>query len=132
MKRKISLLLFITACLAALLIGCATEDECAAYIYKLHGDERAELVTTLTWDNLNELAILTALGNEAVSSDATSMDTEMIYRIELVNGDGNNDIFEIGFVDEMVCCTGQIQGAAFNHVVSSSVTEHDLKSILGS
>lgn len=69
--------------------------------------------------------------NEAASSDIVSTGTQMKYEVEIVNVDVDNDFFEIGFVDGMVCCTGTVQGLSFDHAVSTSITENDINSIIG-
>lgn len=85
---------------------------------------------TLTWDDQDALKTITKLLNETIESKEISKNTEMQYRIELVNSNVKNDIFDIGFVDGKVCCNGEVQGVRFDHAVSSTVQQADIEKIL--
>lgn len=127
MRKRV--VVIIAVCALILLSGCGDKNP-ATYIYEINGAEQGRPVVTLTWDNVDELKIITILLNEAYSSEISEPDARMEYTIELVNSDQINDFFEIGFADGMVCCSGTVQGVTFDHVVSVTVTESDIRNMI--
>ena len=128
MRKTTSLI--VVACIIIFFTSCANKKNDAVYIYEINGDVHGDVVATLTWDDLNEIRTITALINEANSSDNINPNVEMVYGIELVNSDTDNDCFQIGFIDGMVCCTGNVQGLKFDHSISTTITEKDLLNII--
>lgn len=130
-NRKKAITLVFLACVLITLVSCSNRDHNAAYIYEINGVEQGAAIVTLSWDDLEELGTITKLVNEVASSGIIDPNIKMEYQIELVNSNGKNDFFEIGFVDGKVCCTGEVQKISFDHVVSNSITEDDLRNIIG-
>lgn len=127
MRKRV--VVIIAVCALILLSGCGDKNP-TTYIYEINGAEQGNPVVTLTWDDIDELKMITILLNEASSSEISEPDARMEYTIELVNSDQINDFFEIGFVDGMVCCSGTVQGVTFDHVVSITVTESDIRNMI--
>ena len=128
--KKAMPLIIVAACILILLLCYSNQKNNAIYIYDLNGDVQGDTVATLTWDDIEQLKTITNLMNEAFLSDRRCSSAEMEYMIELVNSKTENDFLKIGFVDGMVCCSGNVQGISIDHAVSSSVTEADMRNII--
>lgn len=132
MKKAIAIVaaVIVVICAIIFFVDYRNGRNDAIYIFELNGEKQGNAIATITWDDTEQVKTIIQLINEAASSDIMSTGTQMKYKVELVNVDVDNDFFEIGFIDGMVCCTGTVQGLSFDHAVSTTITENDINRII--